>query len=136
MGRIDDLYEEHDFKQPEGIMEQFNHSNLHPDVVRNIQNSEIMGGAKIADLKIGKTLCVQTQNTLYRIKREEGGLTIQGHFRFCPVPTECFLSGSTWGGSMIKVGYIGRGMYMEFRTPDLPPGYHITTSMIKDVWEE
>ena len=40
------------------------------------------------------------------------------------------INGSTWGGSMIKSGFIGRGMHMEFAHPLFEP---ITTSVIREV---
>jgi hypothetical protein len=38
--------------------------------------------------------------------------------------------GSTWGGSMLKVAFIGRGMHLEFRHPQHRV---ITTSRIVEV---
>jgi hypothetical protein len=49
---------------------------------------------------------------------------------FCPEPTLVTIHGSTWGGSMIKADYIGRGMHLEFGHPANLP---ITTSMILQV---
>ncbi len=91
------------------------HPNLSDAINRNIAQSEIKGGVKLSDLTAGSTLEVQTRNTLYRIvKAEDGTLTIQGHAHFCPTPMPVTISGSTWGGSMLKMGFIGRGMHMEF----------------------
>jgi hypothetical protein len=95
----------------------FGHPNLAPEVNNAIANSELMGGAYIDKLAVGRTLRVQTVNTTYLIKRvAEGkeGLTIQGHPRYCPEPTPAHILGSNFGGSMLKVGFVGRGMYMEF----------------------
>ncbi len=43
------------------------------------------------------------------------------------------IAGSTWGGSMLKVRFIGRGMHLEFRHP----GYTtpIVTSLILEIRE-
>jgi hypothetical protein len=41
------------------------------------------------------------------------------------------IAGSTWGGSMLKLQYVGRGMHLEFRHP----GYAtpIVTSPIQEI---
>ena len=41
------------------------------------------------------------------------------------------IQGSTWGGSLLKQGFIGRSMHLEFRHPDFQTP--ITTSRIVDV---
>jgi hypothetical protein len=46
-----------------------------------------------------------------------------------PVPTEVQLVGSTSGGCMLKPGWIGVGLKMEFRRMNGP----ITTSLVDDV---
>ncbi len=110
-----------------------NHQNLSDAINRNNAQSEIEGGVKLSDLPIGSTLEVQTSNTLYRIaKRQDGTLTIQGHARFCPMPTPVTISGSTWGGSMLKMGFIGRGMHMEFYVAGFGT---LTSSTIQEVRE-
>jgi len=108
------------------------HPNLSKEINDNIAKSEIDGGAWIKDLKPGKSLKVQTKNTLYTIHNGEGGLTIQGHPKICPEPSPVSIHGSTWGGSMLKIGFIGRGMYMEFSTN----GQQYVTSMVQEVTEQ
>ena len=121
-----------------------NHPNLTPEINAAIAESELMGGVFIKDLPVGKTLKVRTQNTVYFIDRvSEGpeGLTIQGHPRYCPEPIKAYILGSNFGGSMIKIGFVGRGMYMEFTlvTTGEPKQarYHgtIVTSQIQEVEE-
>lgn len=90
------------------------HPNLSDEINNAIIESELAGGADIDKLPVGKKLMVQTQNTLYTIERREDGVYISGNKRYCPEPTKCHINGSTWGGSMIKVGYVGVGMYLEF----------------------
>ena len=110
------------------------HVNLSPEINAAIIESEIDGGADITKLPVGHALKVTTQHTVYTIRRDakgDEGLTIQGHPRYCPFAVKAYISGSTWGGSMIKVGFVGRGMYLEFSTVDHPRA--ITTSKIQDV---
>ena len=47
----------------------------------------------------------------------EGAALISGHPEFCPEPTEVQVAGSTWGGSMITTGFLGRGMRLELAHP-------------------
>jgi hypothetical protein len=119
------------------------HPNLSYEINRNIAKSEIEGGCFLFKmdgsqtpgevLPVGKTLLAQTKNTLYRIeKRSESDYYISGHPRYCPEPTKSSIHGSTWGGSMLKVGFVGRGMHLEFSTPEHGT---ITTSEIQDVRE-
>jgi hypothetical protein len=42
---------------------------------------------------------------------------LSGHPEFCPKPVHVAIAGSTWGGSMLKLQYVGRGMHLEFRHP-------------------
>lgn len=110
------------------------HPNLSNVVNRNIAQSEIEGGVWLKDLAVGRGLEVQTRNTLYKIRKAgDAKYTIEGHAKYCPTPTEVHIAGSTWGGSMIKVGWVGRGMHLEFYTKDeYGP---ITTTAIEDITE-
>jgi len=115
--------------------EPFNpHPNLSPEINAAIIKSEIDGGAHLKDLPVGKALKVTTKNTVYVIRKLAGDkLLIQGHYYYCPLPTKAFIHGSTFGGSMIKVDFVGRGMYLEFSTEEHPNA--ITTSQIQNVEE-
>src|SRR4051794_9774093 len=102
------------------------------DVVnRRIVQSEIEGGVHLGALPTGAVLEVETENRSYTIEyRGFNQALISGHPVFCPRPTLVTISGSTWGGSMIKSGFIGRGMRLEFRCPEAEP---ITTSIVREV---
>lgn len=103
-------------------------------VNRNIIQSQIEGGVNLAQLPPGTVLEVETQNRAYIIDyRGAGQAFISGHPVFCPEPVLVNIHGSTWGGSMLKERYIGRGMRLEFGHPDHEP---ITTSVIVDVREK
>ena len=100
-----------------------------------IVESEIEGGVKVDDIPVGHFIEVETQNTIYKIERREDGTYISGHPKFCPEPIKVNIHGSTWGGSMIKKGFIGRGMSLEFNIPDRPDLKTIKTSQIVEIKE-
>lgn len=92
-----------------------NHPNLSDEINNNITQSEIDGGLDLKKLNIGNTIKVQTKNTLYLIKKiKEEEYLIQDHSTYCPTFKVCQIYGSTWGGSMLKLNYLGFNMHMEF----------------------
>jgi len=108
------------------------HQNLSDRVNHNIVRSEIEGGVYLKDLPGEITLEVVTQNRGYTlILRENGQALISGHPEFCPEPTLVHISGSNWGGSMLKSAYLGRGMHLEYRHPNYRGP--IVTSPIVDI---
>ncbi len=120
------------------------HPNLSDEINRNIAQSEIEGGVWIFDagfgptnknvLPVGRVLLIRTRNRVYHLeKRGEREFYISGHPEYCPHPTKAFVNGSTWGGSMLKVGFVGRGMRLAFAT-DLHKC--ITTSTIQEITED
>jgi hypothetical protein len=107
------------------------HPNLSDEINRNIIQSEVEGGVYLCDIPPGTVLEVQTQQRWYTIVNEgDGEVLISGHPEFCPEPIRVRINGSTWGGSMLKTLYIGRGMHLEFCHPSY---FLITTSRILDV---
>jgi hypothetical protein len=99
----------------------------------HIVQSEIEGGVHLRDVVPGTVLEVLTQNRSYTLEyRGSGQALISGHPVFCPKPVLVNIHGSTWGGSMLKERYIGRGMCLEFAPPTNPA---ITTSVIVEVRE-
>jgi hypothetical protein len=107
------------------------HVNLSDAVNGNIVQSEIEGGVHLRDLPPGTVLEVRTQNRAYIIlyKGWDQAL-ISGHPVFCPDPIPVTIHGSTWGGSMLKTRFIGRGMRLEFGSGESDS---IRTSVILDV---
>jgi len=94
------------------------HPSLSDEVNRNIVQSEIEGGVFLDDLSEGAVLEVQTQNRSYTIVVcSHGQELISGHPQFCPYPVPVRIEGATWGGSMLKLRFIGRGMRLEFQHP-------------------
>lgn len=91
------------------------HDGLSDQINNNIAESELQGGVWLKDLPTGTSLRVTTRkNTRYLLEHREDGWWISGNKHYCPKPTKCYLRGSTWGGGMLKMGFIGRGMFMEF----------------------
>ncbi len=86
------------------------HQNLSDRVNGNIIRSEIEGGVYLRDLPDEAEIEVVTQNRGYTlVVRSDGSAWICGHPEFCPVPVLVRITGSNWGGSMLKAAYIGRG---------------------------
>jgi len=104
-----------------------------PDAVNhNIVQSEIEGGVYLRDLVPGASLFLQTMNRVYRVVvLGDGAALISGHPEFCPEPARVWILGSTWGGSMLKEKFLGRGMFLEFQHPVYRT---ILTSRIVDIW--
>ena len=97
----------------------------------NIIQSEIEGGVYLRDLPKGAVLSIVTENRFYTlvVMGDEVAL-ISGHPEFCPDPALVHIQGSTWGGSMLKTRFIGRGMHLEF---EHPVHRTVVTSRIVDI---
>jgi hypothetical protein len=100
-------------------------------VNRNIIQSEIEGGVHMRDLPQGSIVSIHTLNHVYKmVVLDEDTALISGHPAFCPDPTEVRIHGSTWGGSMLRAKFLGRGMHLEF---EHPVHKTILTSRILDI---
>ena len=73
-------------------------------------------GLSLASLQPGTTVIVRTRNSRYRLIVLEGGhrILIQGGVMF-PEPTPVRFQGANAGGSMLKTGWIGIGLRLEFQ---------------------
>ncbi len=110
------------------------HPNLSDEINDVIVHSEIEGGVYVEDLTDDRPVEVQTEHRSYFVlRRADGGIVIWGHPVYCPEPLPVSISGSNWGGSLLKVGFIGRGMHLEFHHPDYD--HPIVTSRIREVKE-
>ena len=88
-------------------------------------------GIYLSELEVGQRLTLETRNHRYHLMNEGGGeAMIFGHPQYCPEPVSVKVAGSTWGGSMLKMGFIGVGMRLEFAHPDRGV---VTTSGIRDI---
>jgi len=110
------------------------HPNLSDEVNRNIVQSEIEGGVFLEGLPPDTVLHIRTQNHFYTaLFLGEGTALISGHPQYCPEPVQVTIAGSTWGGSMLKLRFIGRGMHLEFHHPAYSTP--IITSAIQEIRE-
>ena len=99
-----------------------------------IAQSEIEGGVFLRDLPKPTVLKVQTQHHCYTVVvLGESSALISGHPQYCPEPVPVAIAGSTWGGSMLKRRFVGRGMRLEFRHPEYRTP--IITSSIQEMEE-
>lgn len=109
------------------------HPHLGDQVNDNICRSDIEGGVFLDDLPLGAQLDVETTNHRYWIENRGHGLVrIAGHPKFCPAPVLVKLHGSTWGRAMLRLHFIGRGMFLEFSHPEYGV---VRTSRISEIRE-
>jgi hypothetical protein len=82
----------------------------------NLKESKCLEyGINVHKLKPGTTVYAATKNSVYKIVKcdtDQYRVWIQGG-KYFPQPAEANFSGSTFGGSIMKIGWIGYGMYME-----------------------
>jgi len=110
------------------------HPNFSDEVNHNIVQSEIEGGVYLNELPPSTVLKIHTQNHCYVAVMLGGSQAlISGHPEFCPEPVQVGIAGSTWGGSMLKMHFVGRGMHLEFHHPEYQTP--IVTSAIQDIRE-
>jgi len=109
-------------------------AHLEDRVNRNIVRSEIEGGVFLEELPPSTVLEIHTSHHCYTaVMLGKGEALLSGHPRFCPEPVLVAINGSTWGGSMLKLRFVGRGMHLEFNHPAYRTP--IVTSTIKDIHE-
>jgi hypothetical protein len=94
------------------------HPNFGGAINRNVARSERDGGFRLDHLPVDTVLEVRTANHVYTlVHKGSGRAMISGHPELCPEPVEVEIHGSTWGGSMIKTKFVGRGMHLEYGHP-------------------
>lgn len=110
------------------------HANLCDQINRNIVQSEIEGGVFLSDLQPRTVLLIQTQHHCYAaVFLGDNRVLLWGHPKFCPRPVSVSIVGSTWGGTMLKSRFVGRGMRLEFHHPEYSTP--IVTSPIQTIDE-
>ena len=98
------------------------HPNWAPEVQRAHSESELLGGCDLDKVPVGGLVLVTTRHDRFVVEKLQDGYLISGHKKYCPVPTKCTIAGSIYRreGSMIRIHFIGRGMFMEFGTEAWP----------------
>ena len=108
------------------------HLNLSDTVNHHIMQSEIEGGVYLRDLSEGTAIEIETRNHTYTLVAcGYRDALLHGHPQLCPEPVRVVIHGSTWGGAMLKEGFIGRSMHLEFSHSAYPQP--ITTSRIVQI---
>ena len=77
-------------------------------------------GIGLIDVDAFTTLVVRTDNSVYRItilKPHAREVLVQGG-AFFPERTRACLSGSSFGGRCLKLGWVGLGLHLEFHAGD------------------
>src|SRR5581483_8259185 len=94
------------------------HQNLSDAINSQIIESEIEGGVYLDRMLPGEVLEIETKDWICRLEYCGDYIArVAGHPEFCPEPVEVIVCGSTWGGSLLKQHFIGRGMHLEFIHP-------------------
>lgn len=89
------------------------------------------GGVDLNELPPLTRLDVRTQNTTYEVvllSPFDSKAIVQGG-RFFPEPMESYLCGSSYGGNLLKVSWVGVGMRLEV----MREGRRIVTSTVQSV---
>jgi len=98
-----------------------NHPNLSPEINAALQSLDGMVGLFLYDLPAEHIAEIKTRNSTYRLSSE--GRVLGGKYDSWGV------AGSTFGGSMIRMGWVGVGMYLEIhRGQEI-----VTTTVIQEV---
>src|SRR5262245_30530185 len=87
-------------------------------------------GIDVRRLPEGSVLFVYTHNSRYRIVMTGRGsqATIHGG-RYFPEETDARIEGSALGGSLLKVGWIAVGLFMEVASDDM----RVVTSRVRSI---
>ena len=104
--------------------------HLSPAINANLASLEDMKGVFLDQLPSDALgVHVRTRNSVYTLRHFEDGWKIKGGVvgaRYVPVQ----VAGSTFGGSMLRIKWLGVGMHMEFNVEGRRT---LTTSQILDV---
>jgi len=93
--------------------------------------SNALGGVALRTLEPFDTVCARTMNNdyyIFLIEPESGKALVQGG-RYFLEPVEATVSGSTFGGCMLKMGWLGIGLHIEI----CASGQRIITSPVQSL---
>src|SRR5262245_51302511 len=101
------------------------------DLDRVIEISPLLEGVALMTLEACDTIHVRTRNSDYEIFLLDptSGLTIVRGGEYVAEPVGATVSGSTFGGCMLKVGWLGVGLRMEIYAN----GQRAVTSSVKSL---
>jgi hypothetical protein len=99
-----------------------------------IIQSEVEGGVFLHALPRHTVLEIYTLHRCYTaVLLGQGEALISGHPHYCPEPVLVAIAGSSWGGALLKLNFVGRGMRLEFHHPEYETP--IITSPIREIRE-
>ena len=108
--------------------------DIDPMMKEIIERQERKGGFNVTLLESGTKITVETSNSIYHLVVVEGreitilgGMKSTGEIRY-PKPVPAIFIGSTWGGTMMRVDWIGEDMRREI----IVGGNVLTTSCVKN----
>lgn len=114
--------------------------NLTRQALDNVNSQESSGGFGICQLQPHTKILIETRHSFYDIEylkdREAiifGGRMWGDGMRFSE-KTRILICGSTWGGSMIKLNWIGHNMRLEFQVIETG-GIVVTSPIINAIIE-
>ncbi len=88
-------------------------------------------GIGLTDVDVFTTLVMRTDNSVYQItilRPQARDVLVQGG-AFFPERTHARLRGSSFGGSCLKIGWVGVGFHLEFHAED----QRIITSHVRSI---
>ena len=103
---------------------------IHRSVFCCVVQSEIEGGVFLGGLPPDTVLQIRTLHHFHTATLlGDGSILISGHPQYCPQPVQVTIAGSTWGGSMLKMRFIGRSVPLEVSSACIQHAdYHISHS--------
>lgn len=110
-------------------------TNLDPEITRKIEEQKRLGGINVSCLESGNRIEVETLNNVYKMELlEDGQIQVSGGIIEDKVIGR--FNGSTWGTSLLKQNWIGKGMRMEIAYGDkiLSTSPVQKAKVIGDVW--
>jgi hypothetical protein len=101
-----------------------------PPIARSIQRAETLTAVDLRSLPSGTELLVETRNSRYRfVVLDDGGNVLVDGGRYFPQETTARIDGCTLGGSLLKLGWIGLGLFLEISAC----GKRIVTSRVRSI---
>jgi hypothetical protein len=117
------------------------HTNLSDEVNRAIVEGELRGGVNLSDLRVGRKLFIYFRVGYYLLDHREDGFYMSEHlfngkFGFWAGSVPCVVTGSLFHrhGTMLKMKWVGRGMFLEFHLNDGPRLTSAEVLEVEEVW--